>query len=359
MIFRHAETEDIAGISSLWDKCFPGDEDFRDYFLSEIFDPGRTLVCEDNRQVVSMAHVLPAHVDYHTKVIPAGYIFAVGTDPDHRGKGLASILMERFFTELRQMDIPLAVLVPQKDSLFEFYRRSGFAGIFSVSRERLVREKLPDIPPDADYMLLRSNLASRSAGEDVVPSVEDISSANTIYENVMIFRTHLKRTDEHWTRAVKIAEIAGGGMFVLKKDGVAAGYAICEMCEEGLLINELLCEDEISFNALRAGVLDRMGVSGAVMLTPACPHDACRFGMVRVIDAEKMLAYAAAYRSGMECSFDLLDKQAGWNTARFEINGGVVSRSEYKNSKAFITPSQLAEILFGAGPIPYINLMFS
>lgn len=359
MELRHADKRDLAGISNLWDKCFPGDEDFKEYFLAEIFDPQRTMIFDDDGQVVSMAHILPMHIDYHSKIIPAGYIFAVGTDPAYRGKGLAAGLMERIFMELRQTGIPLAILVPQKDSLFEYYRRSGFAAVFSVSREKLVRDKLPKDLPGESYELLRSNLTGGGAQETEVPSKEDMASISEIFEKVMKYRTHLTRTTEHWKRAVKIAEIAGGGMFVLKRDGLTAGYAICEMTRDGLLINELLCEDEASFNALRAGVMDRMGASEAIMLTSACPHDASRFGMARVVDAERMLAYAAAYRGNMECSFDLVDKQADWNTARFEIAGNVVSRSEFADSRAYITPSQLAEILFGAGPLPYVNLLFS
>ena len=45
-----------------------------------------------------------------------------------------------------------------------------------------------------------------------------------------------------------------------------------------------------------------MKVDEAVMLTAACPHGAQRFGMVRVLDAERMLSYAAEYRRDMECA---------------------------------------------------------
>jgi predicted acetyltransferase len=271
--------------------------------------------------------------------------------------------MREIFEELRKRDIPLAFLVPQKDGLFEYYKRFGFADVFTLCFDKLVRDKLPQDKVLQSYELIRSNLTEsvKSDGSSVgeSPADCDIAEVNGLFEKVMKYRNHLKRTPEHWRRSVKDGEIAGGGMFLLKAGGVFHGYALCEWVGEDLLINELLAEDEASYNTLCAGVLDRMGAKEASMLAAACPHDAKRFGMARVLDAEKMLGYAAAYRGGMDCDFDLQDNQAVWNNGRYEISEKTVRRVESAGSKAYITPEQLTEILFGAGPLPYINLLFS
>jgi predicted N-acetyltransferase YhbS len=366
MELRFAKKNDVDGITRLWDECFPGDEAFREYYMAEIFEPANTLVHEDGGRVVSMAHMLPMEMDYHTRIVPVCYVYAMGTDPAYRGKGLAAELMEQVFRELRQRDIPLAVIVPQEDSLFDYYGRFGFAGVFSIGRERIARRDFPDLPGNGAFELVRSNLFGYGTGSGIgigpgesgFPSGDILAAANTVFEKVMIYRNHIRRTAEHWERVVRTAEISGGGMFVLKKDGLFAGYAVCEMSGSGPVINELICEDEDSFNALGAGVLDAFGVPEAELFTAACPHDARRFAMARVVDAGKMLSLAASYRKDMECSFKLSDRHAPWNTARYTISGEKVERSGSAGSKAYITPSQLADILFGAGPMPYANLLF-
>jgi predicted acetyltransferase len=373
MQLRYAIEQDREGISNLWSACFPGDETFRDYFLNEMFDPKNSFVYIDDDRVVSMAHVIPMEFRYHSRTVPVGYIFAVGTDPEYRGRGLASGILEHIFTVLSQRDIPLAILVPQKDNLFDYYRRYGFAEVFGLTHEKLRRVAIPADKISDRFDLLRSTLTSyakdlsantltipesqRTFGADELPVA--IAAAEDLYEEVMRYRNHLMRTPVHWERAVKTGELAGGGMYLLKDGDRPVGYALCEMDRDKLLINELLAEDEVSFHTICAKVLDSMKVDEAVMLTAACPHGAQRFGMVRVLDAERMLSYAAEYRRDMECAFEVSDQICTWNTSRYEISGLTVKRGESTGSRAYITPGQLAEILFGAGPLPYINLLFS
>ncbi len=357
MHLRFAEERDREGISKLWITCFPGDEAFRNYFMKEIFVPNNTFVYTDGDKVVSMAHILPMEIDYHANVVSAGYIFAVGTDPKYRGRGLAAEVLEQIFKELRQRNITIAFLVPQKDSLFDYYKRFGFAEVFSLTKSKLRRDSIPNDTIVDRFSLVRSSLTAKRP--DAIPTSEDISDVNSLFENVMRHRNHLMRTDIHWKRAVKIAEIADGGMFLLKDGDKLLGYAVCEIVDGEFLINELFAEDEQSYNTLCAKVLDEFKMSEAVMLTPACPHDAERFGMARVVDAEKMLAYAAAYRKNMSCEFVVSDKMCPWNNGKYRVVDSHVTHKENSESKAHITPGQFTDILFGAGPIPYINLLFS
>lgn len=375
MQLRYAEERDRAGISDLWSVCFPGDEAFRDYFLDEIFDPACSFVYVEGERVVSMAHVIEMEFRYHSRTVPVGYIFAVGTDPAYRGRGLASGVLEHIFSELRQRDIPVAILVPQRDELFDYYRRYGFGEVFSLTHEKLRKKTIPTDKISDSFVLKKSSLrshnfstsntsnskvmqeANKAFGSEELP--EAIASAEELYQEVMRYRNHLMRTPVHWERAVKAGETAGGGMYLLMDGDRVVGYAIYEINQGGLLINELLAEDEVSYQTLCAKILDSEKTDEAVMLTAACPHGAQRFGMARILDAERMLSYAAEFRKDMECAFEVVDKICRWNTARYVISGLKVKREESTGSRAYITPEQLSVILFGAGPLPYVNLLFS
>lgn len=344
MELRFAEPGDRLSIAALWDQCFPGDEDFRNYFLMNLFDPGNTLIYEDGGVVVSMAHMVPMKMNYHKHVMDAVYIYAVGTAPEHRGKGLAGDLMEQINFELHMRKIPVAFLVPQNEQLFAYYERFGYATAFRLSEEIIERANYP---------------ARGMPIQKCAPSEEEISQASSLYNLILRHRNHLMRSRVHWKTAAEIAEIAGGGMFCVKQNGELKGYAFCEWAESTLKVYEAFAENESAYHALLGGLLDRMKVDRAVMAAPACQHASKPFGMVRILDARGMLERAAQFRREMDCTFELLDDYAPWNEGRYEVKGQRVEKLPAQESPAAITASQFTEILFGAGPIPYMNLLYN
>lgn len=77
---------------------------FRDEF------PGRILAIEENQRVVSACAVLVRDFVVGTLSIRCGLIGSVCTDPDQRGRGLASQLLQRAENELAQEGCLLAML---------------------------------------------------------------------------------------------------------------------------------------------------------------------------------------------------------------------------------------------------------
>ncbi len=346
MNIRFSVKADIDGLSKLWDLCFPDDEEFKQYYLTNIFQPELTLVIEEGGDIIAMTHALIMEMNYHSSIIPSAYIYAVGTHPSYRGRGLAAQMMTRILEELHTRKIPVAFLVPQTAALFKYYEKFGFADVFKIGPKVLRRK---------DYQV-------ESVNTGIVlckPTPKEVAEASDVFNGVMRYRNHLTRTPDHWRIAAEIAELAGGGMFAVKNDGVLTGYAFAEVQEDTVKIYELMANDEESYNMLCAGVLDKMNTDSALMHGPACPHDTVPLGMARVVDAQFMIEQAANYRRDMECTFVVRDEEAPWNTGKYEILAKDVTRTEPKNETAFITPLQLTDVLFGAGPLPYINLLFN
>ena len=45
-MIRFAQVSDQDAVIALWKRCFPGDDDFRDWFFAQVYDPAVTLLDE-------------------------------------------------------------------------------------------------------------------------------------------------------------------------------------------------------------------------------------------------------------------------------------------------------------------------
>ena len=73
-------------------------------------------------RVVSMLHI----VEMQTSLGRTGYLYAIATDADYRGRGYSSQLIEEAFRLMRQRRYDVAMLIPATNQLKEFYSKFGF-----------------------------------------------------------------------------------------------------------------------------------------------------------------------------------------------------------------------------------------
>ncbi len=115
-------TEVMRDLAALWQTCF-GDEDaFIHSFLTRHYYPDCTFVQRETGRIVSMCFVIPCH----TVLGPTAYLYAIATDPNFRGRGYASTLVQRALTTAREHGFTAAMLIPADDGLKGFYQRLGF-----------------------------------------------------------------------------------------------------------------------------------------------------------------------------------------------------------------------------------------
>jgi predicted acetyltransferase len=115
-----------------------------------------------------MLHMMPYTLVLNGHRLRASYIYRVGTDPKHRGNGLARVLLEQALFEMHLRDVAAALLIPQQGWLVDFYRKSGFEPVFS-----LVKKSVANVPGGGRPEGLRA------AG------TEDIPAINALYERKM------------------------------------------------------------------------------------------------------------------------------------------------------------------------------
>ena len=177
-------SEDVPRLRQLWKKAFADGDDYLDIFFSAAFDPARCRCISEKGQVLAAL--------YWFRVSCGGqkfaYIYAIATDPDHRGKGLCRALVEdtkRFLTDAGYYG---ALLVPDGEKLAGMYRKMGFEFCASVTEfecnaadspvsfrrigveeyARLRRDYLPEnaVVQEGENLELLSRLCEFYAGKD-------------------------------------------------------------------------------------------------------------------------------------------------------------------------------------------------
>jgi predicted acetyltransferase len=109
----------------LWHEVFGDDREFIDLFMTEVYRPENMFVCEEQDRVVAMLHI----VEMATSLGRAGYLYAIATAADCRGRGCASRLIGQALDVMRQRGYDVAMLIPASDELKGYYARFGFEDV--------------------------------------------------------------------------------------------------------------------------------------------------------------------------------------------------------------------------------------
>ena len=122
MKLEHPNAQQIPGLKQLWKTAFDDTDAFIDRFFQVAFDARRCLCITKQETVLAAAYWF--HVEFSGK--QAAYVYAVATDPDHRGKGLCRQLMEAIHSHLANNGYAGVMLVPGDDGLREMYEKMGY-----------------------------------------------------------------------------------------------------------------------------------------------------------------------------------------------------------------------------------------
>lgn len=149
------------GLKRLWKTVFGDTDSFIDTFFDVAYAPDRCRFLTEGGQIVSALYWL----DCQWEDQKIAYIYAVATDPDHRGKGLASRLLKETHAHLIEAGYAGAVLKPAP-GLFPFYERLGYVTTGFVSyfdaKAGTVPASVRSVSPREHALLRRTLLPENS-----------------------------------------------------------------------------------------------------------------------------------------------------------------------------------------------------
>ena len=122
MNFEHPGKNQLPRLVQLWKKAFGEYDGFWELFLETAFQPDHCRCIAEDGQVIAGLYWF----DCSCGDDKIAYVYAVVTDPTHRGKGLCRKLMEDVHALLKSQGYASVMLVPADKGLREMYRKMGY-----------------------------------------------------------------------------------------------------------------------------------------------------------------------------------------------------------------------------------------
>ncbi len=194
----------------LWNKAFGDSVNDIDKYLETLLK--YFVVYEDNGIVKGMLSVLP--VEYDNK--NGGYIYAVATHPDYRGQGICKSLMDSVKDSQKYAFL---VLVPQNESLFEFYAKMDFVKVPLLAKKELYVKK--------------TNKSKRSLKKITVKEYEAL-------RNLFFGERNFIKWDAEMLLFAKT--MYSGEFYEIQNAGGRAEFAFLHKEKETVFIKELIAE---------------------------------------------------------------------------------------------------------------------
>lgn len=114
--------DQIPELVRLWQTAFGDPEEFTDGFFDTAFSASRCRCATVEGKVAAALYWF----DVRCRDQRMAYIYAVATDPAHRGKGLCRELMEDTHNHLQLRGYRAVLLVPQSEGLRHMYTKMGY-----------------------------------------------------------------------------------------------------------------------------------------------------------------------------------------------------------------------------------------
>lgn len=260
---RIAEPADLPRQKALWKLVFGDSDAYIDRFYSH---PalGHSLLLEDRGMLCSMVSLLDLSVILPDgKAAASGYIYALATHPDSRGRGFAHALLDHADRFLQSLGRTCVTVVPADPPLHAFYRANGFVECFATQFRTLAASCLPPCAP-----------------EDSCVPLSPVAY-NRLRERLLAGTLHVAYPEALIAYQQALSLSGRGGLFQLTVAG-QKGTAVVEAGDAGTYtIKELLLPEGDTIRAVALLAAHLPAAQEYVVRTPALGHDARAFGMIK------------------------------------------------------------------------------
>lgn len=267
-MIRRAVFADRTQIEAIYDACFPGEEAFRAWFFHRVWKAEHTLLWDEGGQILSCLQDIPVELMKGKSLYPAHYIYAAGTLPHARGRGLMGRLLGRAFEDGVSRGQLFSTLITQDKGLFAFYHPFGYTTVSAVGTARIPAGELP-------------------VGWHIRPAVEaDFEAIDRIYRAETAGRLAFMRDKSYYAAML---DLYGDNMVVLIDDeSIVKAYAFAGPTEKTALLSEVMGPEN---RALASGLGYKQGLPATLQGVAHGKENQFPLGCVKALtaDAQKLL----------------------------------------------------------------------
>lgn len=331
-------------VKALWKLCFNDSDEFVDLYFKKRYKDDINVAIRRDGKVVSALQTVPYPMTFCGGTIATSYISGACTHPDYRNQGLMRQLLTDTHRRMYEKGVLVGMLIPAKKELFDYYAKSGYAPVFGYARlKRTVKDlyfsPLYTVQDEKDEQALLSEhfryfsqtMKKRSCC--VLHPKDDF----------LIIRADLR--------------LSKGKLLVARRGGLICGMAFVVKAEEGLVVKELLADNDVIKESLMKRAAELFEVDEVECLMPSF-MDTLYLGMARIIHAEQMLALVACKYPEIEMQIQIVgDTDLPENNGYYVIRQGTCTR-EYCPSREYrvCKMSEFTRLLLEAEH-PYMSLM--
>lgn len=129
----------IADLRKLWQEAFGDSDETVDAFFTTGFSEDRCHSIRENGVIVSALYWFDCELNGQK----IAYLYAVATDKNHRGRGLARRLLDETHKILKDQGYAGAILVPGSQELFTMYKKLGYRAATTVKEFTAEQGSIP------------------------------------------------------------------------------------------------------------------------------------------------------------------------------------------------------------------------
>ena len=275
---RPSVPDDVPRQRELWSLAFGDDGAYVDNFYQNYYRPERVLVLEENGVVQAMTAWFDTDfVVSDQERYKAGYLYAVATHPDARGRGFAGQLLEYADTYLnKEQGCQAVTTVPAEESLYRFFGANGFRECFTH-----------------DHCKWTGDLKSQPG-----LVLEPLSPARygQMREELLAGTPHIAYPEEALRYQAGCCQVSGGGLFLLKLSKPVL------LCAEGMGDGTLLVKELLGAEKEELPVI--LGVFPNFSGWYRTPGGVGRFGMLKWLSADLTQGWNWTKTAYMGLGFD-------------------------------------------------------
>lgn len=338
-------------------------------FFDRVYRPENVVADEADGLPVAALYLLPYSMALGNREMPLAYVAGVATDPARRGRGRMSRLMDRALCEMRRRGDALSALIPAEPWLFGFYRRWGYAEAVFYRPEALLPESIAHecrsggscvaaVPAGAGVLTV-CRADDPFAGTSAVFPVDVLFAAFHRLQRLRAFGIRHSRAE--FEVILRDLFLGGGDLFLgLDAERAIRALAFVYPAADGSQLVKELLSDSAGARLWLERRLPAMYPSGeSVFLRRPVASGGVPFGMLRVIDAERVLSWYASAHPEAEWRIELHDPGLPANSGRFRLAGGCCRRVCGREAERTFRPvgcGELPALLFG-GETVHLSLM--